>query len=677
VENKNFSFKEVFGYGWKVTKANFWFFVGVGLIIFCLDNLTDLAKAVVSFLDLTQISSGLLFLMLELVGWLIELVFAIGLIKISLDLFSDRKVNFSKLFCVNGCFFKYLLATLLYGLIVLLGLLLFVIPGIIWSIKFSLYGYFIVDKNFGPVDALKASAKTTKGVKLQLLGFYFLSALIFFAGIICFAVGLFAAYPVILIAGTFVYLKLSSQTPELADYNIAAPTQPEFIPPPAIRQTSILGGVILLVVFVAAAVSIFAIWSADAAPIENDYTIADLRSAPAKFNKSYQILLRLNLQDEQRTTAPAIGLDVEDINTVTELSGILNLDDISIAFKTLKKRSNKINLAWSNAKIGREIIDELNTFEQIADITEPDFDADISFLSNLRNIAYLYRAYACLEAENENAESAIKELCKFDSIIRKVLPNIRASVSKLACISIVVKNIKTANLIANNPKVSQSTVELLAKHFKPLNQKQVSMKNQAISDYLMFKRAIEQELLFSKFFEDYSTYEKWYLSTSLKGIFKISSKPNASIRLLRNVVDDQLTSIGENDKDANERFSAWPDFYPNLPEPSIEGEFREKSWIFYSLFNTGGLSAAGVFAKPFEKVCELNLETQIQDDLLQIVMNKRLGRPFTLKARAYSDNYIVDVKAERIFSPGLDGKPNTDDDVYLTINPAALGWEGK
>jgi hypothetical protein len=57
------------------------------------------------------------------------------------------------------------------------------------------------------------------------------------------------------------------------------------------------------------------------------------------------------------------------------------------------------------------------------------------------------------------------------------------------------------------------------------------------------------------------------------------------------------------------------------------------------------------------------------------VLNKKLGKEVSLKARAYSDEYIVDVENRKIFSPGPDGKPGTKDDIKLPINPEVLGWQ--
>jgi hypothetical protein len=67
-------------------------------------------------------------------------------------------------------------------------------------------------------------------------------------------------------------------------------------------------------------------------------------------------------------------------------------------------------------------------------------------------------------------------------------------------------------------------------------------------------------------------------------------------------------------------------------------------------------------------------QVQVQDDLLQIVLGKRLGKQISLKARAYGDVYVVDVGNKEILSPGPDGKTDTNDDITLPINPELLGW---
>ncbi|MDL2363253.1 MAG: YciC family protein [Patescibacteria group bacterium] len=60
-------------------------------------------------------------------------------------------------------FSNYFVAQILITISVLIGLVFLIIPGIIIGIRLSLVGYFIVDKNIGPVEAYKASLAATKG----------------------------------------------------------------------------------------------------------------------------------------------------------------------------------------------------------------------------------------------------------------------------------------------------------------------------------------------------------------------------------------------------------------------------------------------------------------------------------------------------------------------------------
>ena len=139
-------------------------------------------------------------------------ILGIGLFKIALSFCDERKPSIGTLFDGFDCFWRYLGTAILYLLIVLGGTLLFIVPGIIWAIKFSLAYYYVVDKGHGPIDALRSSARATDGVKWELFGFGMFCALIMYAGILCLGIGIFATIPTVIIAKALVYRQLSAQT---------------------------------------------------------------------------------------------------------------------------------------------------------------------------------------------------------------------------------------------------------------------------------------------------------------------------------------------------------------------------------------------------------------------------------------------------------------------------------
>jgi uncharacterized membrane protein len=134
-----------------------------------------------------------------------------GLITISLKLIDGSKAELGDLFSRVHLFFKYLGGEILYGLIILAGLVLLIVPGVLWALKFALVGYFIMDRELGPVEALRKSAAATAGAKWNLFLLVLLLAGINLLGALALVVGLFATIPTTVVAVAFVYRRLLAQ----------------------------------------------------------------------------------------------------------------------------------------------------------------------------------------------------------------------------------------------------------------------------------------------------------------------------------------------------------------------------------------------------------------------------------------------------------------------------------
>ena len=230
---KYFNFSDVLGYGWRVMKANLWFFVGLGFLFIIITYLPAIARFILREMDLPKASRITAEVLLVILGWVINIILAIGLIKIALSFCDERKPAIGTLFDAWGCFWRYVATAILYGLIMLGGFILLIIPGIIWAVKFGLCFYFVIDKGLDPIQALKASSRTTMGVKWQLFGFGIVCGLINLLGFLCLIVGIFATCPTVIVASALVYRQLLAQTPELAELGIAVPgAEPDSLPPP-------------------------------------------------------------------------------------------------------------------------------------------------------------------------------------------------------------------------------------------------------------------------------------------------------------------------------------------------------------------------------------------------------------------------------------------------------------
>jgi uncharacterized membrane protein len=206
MKTKGIYIGEIVRFGWKKMRDNLGFFIILLLVAWLVQIVPQLIGEY--FID-REIIIGLI---VYLIAFVLNVVVAMGLIKVSLRFSANKKGTFGDLFSCFPMFFKYLFGSILYILIVCAGMILLIFPGIIWGIKFGLFPYFIIDKKLGPIKALKASAKTTMGARWDLLGFGFVVSIISLLGALCLVVGIFAAIPTTMIATALVYRRLLSQT---------------------------------------------------------------------------------------------------------------------------------------------------------------------------------------------------------------------------------------------------------------------------------------------------------------------------------------------------------------------------------------------------------------------------------------------------------------------------------
>jgi uncharacterized membrane protein len=216
MNKKDFTIEEALQYGWKIMKENIWFFVGVLVVAWAI---TGIPAIIANAVQRDFIGLSILF---RIIGFAANIIVSIGLITIALKFLDNQDPRFEDLFSFKPYFWKYLGASILTGLVVWAGLILFIIPGIYWALKFQFYGYFVVDQGCEPVEAMRRSSRITQSVKWKLLGFGIVLAIINFIGFVCLFIGLFVTVPITLLAFSWVYRKLLSQT-ESIQMPVAAP----------------------------------------------------------------------------------------------------------------------------------------------------------------------------------------------------------------------------------------------------------------------------------------------------------------------------------------------------------------------------------------------------------------------------------------------------------------------
>jgi len=196
---------EAIRFGWDTMKSNIGFFIGLLIVAFLIENLPGI---------ISNFAAGtfpIIAALLSLAGALLGMVVQMGLMKVSIKFCDGIKGQLDDLLSSFDLVLKFFAGSVVYILIVIGGIILLIVPGIIWGIKFSLFPYFIVDKGLGPIEAIKASGQATEDAKWDLFLFGGLLGLINLAGALVFLVGLFATVPVSMVAYAYAYRKLSGE----------------------------------------------------------------------------------------------------------------------------------------------------------------------------------------------------------------------------------------------------------------------------------------------------------------------------------------------------------------------------------------------------------------------------------------------------------------------------------
>ncbi|MEK7579270.1 MAG: YciC family protein [Patescibacteria group bacterium] len=195
-----FSKKEALTFGWNTFKKNPWIFVGIAAFL-----------AIVSLLfqQVMPKEHSFVELVLGIVTTVIQWWLYLGLTRITLAAYAGSPISFKMLFGESwNMLWHYIVAMVVTIVLVCIGLVLLVVPGIIVQIMLSLSVFLIVEKNMKPIEALKESRRLTKGHRWNMFLLFLLLALVNGVGLLLVGVGLLVTIPVTFLALTWMYKEI-------------------------------------------------------------------------------------------------------------------------------------------------------------------------------------------------------------------------------------------------------------------------------------------------------------------------------------------------------------------------------------------------------------------------------------------------------------------------------------
>jgi hypothetical protein len=147
---------EAIQFGWRTVRDYPVFVVGTLLVAIGVPALIEWGSDV-------ALADGPLQFAISIITTVVSAILELGLAKIYLCFRDGKKPVFENLFDGLGQVHKYIGASIVVFFAVLMGLILFVVPGIVFLIRLWFLGFVIVDSKAGPLEAIQHSWDISRG----------------------------------------------------------------------------------------------------------------------------------------------------------------------------------------------------------------------------------------------------------------------------------------------------------------------------------------------------------------------------------------------------------------------------------------------------------------------------------------------------------------------------------
>ena len=197
-------YSDIFKIAWKGLKAQFWLLVGLCIGFVIIFSLL-LIFAVPAKGEAMTISS----IVVCILCFLLFGLFQLGYLKNCFQALDGEEPQFSAYGQESRKLLSYLIAYIIYSVIIIIGFALLILPGLYLLLRLQFYYASMVDENAGIIESFKRSWEITKGHTLVLFVLALMMLLIILIGEIALFVGVFIAIPLIVLMYGYAFRRLT------------------------------------------------------------------------------------------------------------------------------------------------------------------------------------------------------------------------------------------------------------------------------------------------------------------------------------------------------------------------------------------------------------------------------------------------------------------------------------
>ena len=207
---------------WELFKVHFGILIGITMIMVTAGIVTSVGLLIFRFAvmaitgevnqpgEITPTMVGVS-IFENLVNQLVSIWFTIGAIRVMLQISRNQRPNLGLLLQSAPFFIRTCLATLLFGILVVGGMILFFFPCIYIILTYWNYTYFIVDRNCGVIEAFRLAKVHASGNRLSIFVIGLIISGLGFLGVLACCLGWIATTPYCLLLLVITYLSMTGQ----------------------------------------------------------------------------------------------------------------------------------------------------------------------------------------------------------------------------------------------------------------------------------------------------------------------------------------------------------------------------------------------------------------------------------------------------------------------------------
>lgn len=216
---------DIFARAWTVYLNNLGPIIGASLVVYLLNSLCGLLVNTLyrgaADSSGSQVAVAMIWVITYVAGTAFTVWLTAGLLLYLLRIIRGQPAHFGMLFDAGPLIVPATIATIAYSVIVTLGLLVCIVPGVILGLMYWLAIPLVIDARLEVTEAFRVSRQTTDGHKGTLALVWLISVGLLIAGALVCGIGLVFTLPLAAVLQAVAYLAITGQDAGLPPQNAA------------------------------------------------------------------------------------------------------------------------------------------------------------------------------------------------------------------------------------------------------------------------------------------------------------------------------------------------------------------------------------------------------------------------------------------------------------------------